>query len=334
MAYLLVTVFLLSLFLTWYLRHYALARNILDIPNSRSSHLVPMPRGGGLAFIITFLVAIPFIAYFGFVVIPVSGALVGAGLFVAALGFFDDHGHIAAHLRLLGHFSASIFVLYWLGGMPSISLGGWILTSGVWLNILMVIYLVWLLNLYNFMDGIDGIAGVEALSVCLGGAFIYWLHGDYALIGLPMVLAAAVAGFLWWNFPSARIFMGDAGSGFLGLILGILSIQAAAVNPQFFWSWLILLGVFIVDTTVTLLCRLHRGCKLYEAHRNHAYQHAVCYFGGHFGVTFRVLMINIFWLLPMAILVATGFLSGSTGLFIAYVPLIILAVKFKAGREP
>ncbi len=334
MIYLLVAVaFLCSLVLTWYLRRYALARNILDIPNSRSSHLVPTPRGGGLAFIAVFLVAIPFIAYCGFVILPVSGALIGAGLFVAALGFLDDHGHIAPHLRLLGHFGASAFALYWLGGMSPILLGGWIFPAGFLLNILMVIYLVWLLNLYNFMDGIDGIAGVEALSVCLGGAFIYWLHGDYALIGLPVMLAAAVAGFLWWNFPSARIFMGDAGSGFLGLTIGILSIQAAAINPQFFWSWLILLGVFIVDTTVTLLCRFYRGCKLYEAHRSHAYQHAVSYFGSHFAVTFRVLMINILWLLPIAILVAMDFLIGPAGLLIAYFPLVIVVVKFKAGRE-
>lgn len=333
MIYLLVTTFLLSLILTWYLRRYALAKKILDIPNPRSSHLAPTPRGGGLAFIITFLVAIPCIAYFGFEVLPVSGALVGAGLLVAVLGIFDDHGHIAAHLRLVGHFIASIFVLYWLGGMSSISLGGWVLSSGVWLNILAVIYLVWLLNLYNFMDGIDGLAGVEALSVSLGSAFIYWMHGDYSLIGLPVVLAAAVAGFLWWNFPSAKIFMGDAGSGFLGLIFGILSIQAASINAQFFWSWLILLGVFIVDTTVTLLCRSYRGCKLFEAHRSHAYQHAVNYFGSHFGVTLRVLMINIVWLLPIAILVAMDFLSGFYGLLIAYLPLVILAVKFKAGRE-
>jgi len=333
MVYLLVTTFLVSFILTCFLRRYALTRNIVDIPNIRSSHLIPTPRGGGLAFIIAFLIGIPFLAYLGFVVSPVNGALVSAGLFVAGLGFFDDHGHIAAHLRLLGHFGASIFVLYWLGGMPSISLGGWVVSSGFWLNTLMVIYLVWLLNLYNFMDGIDGIAGVEALSVCLGGAGIYWLHADYALIGLPLALAAAVGGFLWWNFPSARIFMGDVGSGFLGLILGILSIQAAAVNPQFFWSWLILLGVFIVDTTVTLLWRLYRGCKLFEAHRSHAYQHAVHYFGSHFGVTLRVLMINILWLLPVAILVAMNYLSGLCGLVTAYLPLVILAVRFKAGRE-
>jgi len=333
MAYLMAMVFLLSLVLTWCLRRYALIRKIVDIPNARSSHQIPTPRGGGLAFIITFLVALPVIAYSGFVVSPVGGALVGAGLLVAALGFFDDHGHVAAHMRLLGHFSASIFALYWLNGMPSISFGEWTISSGLLLNCLAVMYLVWLLNLYNFMDGIDGLAGVEALSVCLGGAFIYWLHGDYALIGLPMVLAAAVAGFLWWNFPSARIFMGDVGSGFLGLILGILSIQAATVNARYFWSWLILLGIFIVDATVTLLFRLVRGCKLYEAHCSHAYQHAVRYFNGHVGVTLSVLIVNLFWLLPMAVFVAKASLSSPAGLLIAYLPLVILAIGFKAGRD-
>lgn len=333
MAYLLMTVFLFSLGLTWYLRRYALAKNIMDIPNVRSSHQVPTPRGGGVAFIITFLIAMPFLTYFDFVVSPIGGAVMIAGLFVAMLGFLDDHGHVAAHLRLLGHFGASIFVLYWLDGMPSVTLNGGILSSGYILNILAVFYLVWLLNLYNFMDGIDGIAGIEAISVCLSGAFLYWLHGDDALMGLPVVLAAAVAGFLWWNFPAARIFMGDAGSGFLGLILGILSFQATLVNPLFFWSWLILLGTFIVDATITLLYRLLRGCKLYEAHRSHAYQHAVRYFHGHFGVTCSVLVVNVFWLLPIAVLVGKGSVSCSMGVFIAYLPLVILAIKLKAGRD-
>lgn len=333
MAYLMATVFFLSLVFTWYLRRYALAKNILDIPNSRSSHQAPTPRGGGVAFITVFLLALPFIAYFGFAVMPVSGALVGSGLFIAALGFFDDKGHVAAHLRLLGHFSASIFVVYWLGGMPTVFFAGCTLSAGFFLNLTAVLYLVWLLNLYNFMDGIDGIAGIEAISVCFGGAFLYWLNGDYALMGVPLVLAAAVAGFLWWNFPLARIFMGDAGSGFLGLILGVFSIQAAIVNPRFFWSWLILLGVFIVDATITLLCRLCRGCKLYEAHRSHAYQHAVPYCGSHVGVTFSVFLVNVVWLFPMAVLVAKGYLSGSIGLLVAYLPLIILAIGFKAGHD-
>ena len=332
MIYLLATIFVLSLALTWCLRRYALAKNIIDIPNFRSSHATPTPRGGGVAFIITFLMTIPLICYLGFTVLSVGVALIGSGILVATLGFFDDHGHIPARLRLLGHFSASIFAVFCLGGMPSVPLLGWMLSAGPVLNIVAVLYLVWMLNLYNFMDGIDGLAAIEALSVCLGGAFIYWLHADYALMSLPLVLAAAVAGFLCWNFPPARIFMGDAGSGFLGLIIGILSIQAAGVEAQFFWCWFILLGVFIVDATVTLVCRLFRGCKVYEAHRSHAYQHAVRRYGSHLRVTLAILILNVFWLLPLAILVARSSVNGFAGLLIAYLPLIILAIGFKAGR--
>ena len=332
MVYILIAVFFLSFSLTAYLRRYALVKNIMDIPNHRSSHEVPTPRGGGVAFIITFLMAIPFVGDYDAFISPVCIALAGAGLCVAVLGFFDDRRHIAARWRLFGHFGAGIFALYCLGGLPAISFGGVVFSAGFLLNILALLYLVWLLNLYNFMDGIDGIAGVEAISVCLGGALLYWLTGDVPLMGLPLALAAAVAGFLCWNCPSARIFMGDAGSGFLGLILGILSIQAAMAHSQLFWCWLILLGVFIVDSTLTLLCRMRRGCKVYEAHRSHAYQQAVCYFKGHFGVTFSVLLINVVWLLPLAILVAMGAVSGLTGLIIAYLPLIILAFKLKAGR--
>ncbi len=329
----LIAVFFLSLLLTGYIRRYALAKNIMDIPNHRSSHEVPTPRGGGVAFIVVFLMVLPFLGHQNDLSWPVCIALVGAGLGVAALGFFDDRGHIAAHWRLMGHFGASIFALFFLGGLPSIFFGGWVFSSGLLLNVIAVIYLVWLLNLYNFMDGIDGIAGVEAVSVCLGGAFLYWLNGDAAFMALPLALAAAVAGFLWWNFPSARIFMGDAGSGFLGLVLGILSIQAATIHSEFFWCWLILLGVFIVDSTYTLLCRLLQGCKVYEAHRSHAYQRAVCYFNGHFGVTLSVLIINVVWLFPLAVLVAMGVVSGFLGLMIAYLPLIVLVFWLKEAFD-
>ena len=333
MVYLLVAVFMLSLGLTWCLRRYALARNIIDIPNHRSSHVIPTPRGGGVGFILTLILAIPCLDFLGFVVLPTGTALIGAGLFVAALGFFDDQGHLSARVRLIGHFGASIFALYCLGGMPSITFFGWAVPVGLFLNVLAVIYLVWLLNLYNFMDGIDGLAAIEAISVCLSAACLFWLNGEYTMIGLPLVLAAAVAGFLWWNFPPARIFMGDAGSGFLGLILGIMSINAAYVKPVFFSCWLILLGVFIVDATITLLVRLFAGVRVYEAHCDHAYQHAVRRFGNHLSISLGVLFINFFWLLPLAILVMLERLGGSIGLLIAYIPLISLTILFKAGKN-
>ena len=321
-----------SLFLTYGLRRYALARSIIDIPNARSSHTIPTPRGGGVAIVLSLLLAFPALTYAGFLSWSTTWGILGAGVVVALVGFLDDHGHIAARWRLLGHFLASIWALYWLGGLPTIVLFGFNLELG-WLgHVLAAFYLVWMLNLYNFMDGIDGLASIEAICVCLGASLLYWLGGFDGFIIVPLVLAAAVAGFLFWNFPSARIFMGDAGSGFLGIILGLLSLQAAWIAPQLLWVWLILLGVFIVDATVTLLRRLLRGDKVYEAHRSHAYQFASRQYGRHLPVTLAVAAINLLWLLPVATCVVLLGLDGALGLVLAYVPLLFLAVKFNAGN--
>lgn len=321
-----------ALGLTGVLRRYALARSLIDIPNARSSHRVPTPRGGGVAIVVSFLLALPVFELIGVLDRAAVWALLGAGTWVAAVGFLDDHGHVAARWRLLAHFAAAAWALAWLGGAPPLALFGAALDLG-WAGIaLVLLYLVWLLNLYNFMDGIDGIAGVEAICVCAGGALIYALLGKPDLAMLPMILAAAVAGFLYWNFPPARIFMGDAGSGFLGIVLGIMSIQAGWEEPRLFWSWVILLGVFVVDATFTLVRRLLRGDKVYEAHRSHAYQYASRRFGRHLPVTLAVGAINVFWLLPIALLVGTDRLDGLLGVVIAYVPLILLALKFRAGE--
>lgn len=327
----------LSLVLTDGLRRYALARSLMDIPNARSSHSVPTPRGGGLAIVASFLLALPWLAVAGLASWHLVWALLGAGTGVALLGFLDDHGHVAARWRLLGHFAAAGWALFWLGGLPPVMVLGHTLDLGWAGHGLAVVYLVWLLNLYNFMDGIDGIAGVEAICVCLGAAVLYaspgMAGGGQAVdLWLPLLLACAVAGFLVWNFPPARIFMGDAGSGFLGITLGILSLQAAWVAPQLLWSWVILLGVFVVDATFTLLRRLLRGDKVYQAHRSHAYQHAARRFGRHLPVTLTVAAINLGWLLPIALGVASGRVEGGVGLLVAYAPLLALAVTLRAGQ--
>lgn len=323
-------VVLFSLLLTGGLRRYALAKNIIDLPNARSSHKIPTPRGGGVAIVIAFVCSLIVLA-FNEAEYSVLVALAGAGSLVALIGFMDDHGHIAARWRLLGHFIAAVWALGWLGGFPSPTVFGlslelrWLGTAGA------IFYLVWMLNLYNFMDGIDGIASIEAIFVCVGAALLSLVAGFEGLIVLPLLLAAAVAGFLYWNFPPARIFMGDAGSGFLGIVLGILSIHAAWSSPQLFWCWLILLGVFIVDATFTLFVRLIRGDKVYEAHRSHAYQYASREFSGHLPVTMAVALINVAWLLPIAMCVIVFKLNGAVALIIAYLPLVLLAVRYRAG---
>ena len=149
-------------------------------------------------------------------------------------------------------------------------------------------------------------------------------------IVLTLVLAAAASGFLIWNWPPAKVFMGDVGSGFLGLMLAGLSLQAGRADARLFWSWVILLGVFVVDATLTLLRRLIRGDKVFEAHRLHAYQHAALRWG-HRSVTLSIAAMNLLWLMPIGLLVARGSLDGVVGVLIAYAPLVALAARLRAG---
>lgn len=327
---LLTAVAVLSFVLTGLMRRYALTRKLLDRPNERSSHSAATPRGGGVAIAATFVLGLPLMGTG--VSMAATMALAVGGTGVAVVGFVDDHGHIAARWRLLAHFCCAAWVLYWIG-IPRLEWMGITVAPGLVGAVLAAFYLVWMLNLYNFMDGIDGIAGAEALTVGAGGTAAYWLAGLPMIgdAGLPALLAAAALGFLLWNFPRARIFMGDAGSGFIGLMLGAFSLQAAVARPVLLWCWLVLLGVFIVDATMTLIRRLLRGERIYEAHRSHAYQHASREFGAHRPVTRAVVALNIFWLLPWAMAIASGRIDGVVGLVVAYIPLLVLAFRFRAG---
>lgn len=329
---LLLAVFLASWMMTAGVRRYALARSIMDIPNARSSHQIPTPRGGGVAIVVGFLVFMPIAGVFGGLDGRGLLALLPAGALVAVIGFLDDHRHVPARWRLLGHFVGAGWLLFWLGGMPMLPVPWGALDLGLLGDVLALVFLVWLLNLYNFMDGIDGIAGLEAVSVCAAAALCCWLSGGGQLVWAPLILAMAAAGFLVWNFPPARIFMGDAGSGFLGLILGGLALQAGSAVPQLIWSWLILLGVFVVDASFTLIHRLLRGERVYEAHRSHAYQRAARRYGSHLRVSLAVTAINLLWLMPLALLVALGKVSGLLALIVAYAPLVLVVAHLGAGR--
>lgn len=328
-GWILIAVVALSFVLTGLMRRYALYRQLLDHPNERSSHSAPTPRGGGVAIVMAFIAGL---VLGESVSAAATIALIGGGMGVALVGFIDDHGHIAARWRLLAHFCCAAWILYWIG-VPRFEWMGVAADIGPAAAVLAALYLVWMLNLYNFMDGIDGIAGIEALTVGVGGTAVYWLAGGSmgSDVDLPALVAAASLGFLLWNFPPARIFMGDAGSGFLGLMLGAVSLQAAIARPGLFWCWLVLLGVFIVDATLTLIRRLLRGERVYEAHRSHAYQHASREFGAHRPVTLAVAALNLFWLLPWAMAIASGRVDGVVGLVVAYIPLLVLALRFKAG---
>jgi Fuc2NAc and GlcNAc transferase len=220
-------------------------------------------------------------------------------------------------------------------GFPSqISLFDQTISTGLIGSILSVLYLVWLLNLFNFMDGTDGIAASEAIFVVLAGAFLnYHVLSDANHSAAAVVLAASTFGFILYNWSPAKIFMGDVGSGFLGIVIGGLSLIAANQDSELLWVWIILLAVFVSDSTVTLIRRLLRKQKPHVAHRSHAYQHLAIRLNSHAKVALLVLAVNIAWLLPIAFLVADKQLAGTSGVIIAYVPLLVAALAFGAGTD-
>jgi Fuc2NAc and GlcNAc transferase len=274
-------------------KNHALKKGILDIPNIRSSHKVATPRGGGLGFVIPFLFSIIILGFLDILSESISLALVGGGIIVAVLGWLDDKNGLTARVRAFFQFLAAIWAVFWLGGFPGLDLG-FVNVHLLWFgSLLVVIGMVWMINLYNFMDGIDGIAGIEAISIAgAAGVLLFW-NSNTGLVFVCGLLACSVAGFLIWNWPPAKIFMGDVGSGFLGFIFAVLAIASENSGALPLLVWLILLGVFIVDATATLIRRVLKGERWYEAHRTHVYQLAVQAGYSHKQVTLTVLGVNI-----------------------------------------
>ena len=319
--------------LTLIVRRSALHKQLLDIPNDRSLHSVPTPRGGGAAIVLAFAASIIALYATNYVETKNAMILIGCGALVAITGFLDDRQLLSyARSRLAIHFVAAAIAVSALGGLPTLPVFGTDVSLGLFGGILAAVYLVWLLNLFNFMDGIDGISGAEVVSVCGAAAFlIHRTTHDYNIASLPLALATATLGFLVFNWPPAKIFMGDVGSGFVGFIIGIFSLITADSVGSLGWVWVILLGVFIVDATVTLIGRLFRKQKPHVAHRSHAFQHLALRFGSHKRVTIGVVAINVLWLLPIAFAVTEGRIDGFAGVLIAYTPLTIAALILGAG---
>src|ERR1700761_3025932 len=202
-------VLLLSASLTAIMRGYLVRRNLLDTPNARSSHSVPTPRGGGVGIVVAFLIAIQVLALRGSVSQNLSSAIIGGGLAVALVGLLDDYFKISVPLRLLTHFVAATWAL-WRLNWPGALSAGWVSSENGWVvQLLAISGLIWMTNLYNFMDGIDGLAGMEAVFAGGSGSLLTMSTRIGGLSEGSMALAAASAGFLVWNWPPAKIFMGD-----------------------------------------------------------------------------------------------------------------------------
>jgi len=252
---------------------YAHRRGMLDQPGQRRSHRLPTPRGGGIGIVVAMVACLPGVlwslpaAWPGGVVTGLCVAL----LLVALAGWWDDHRSLPALPRLIaqllgvGLFSSTLLATglswWWL---PVLLFGG-----------------VWSINLHNFMDGIDGLLAQQAIFVGAGLALLAWAAAQPALATAAAAFATAALGFWWFNRPPARIFMGDVGSGSVGLLVFAFSAMLWHVEPALLWPALILSSAFVVDASLTLLIRMWRGRRWYTAHREHLYQWLVRRGGTH-----------------------------------------------------
>jgi Fuc2NAc and GlcNAc transferase len=310
---------LVSWLLTGLVRRYALRSRLLDIPNERSLHRAPTPRGGGLAIAVVTLAGLALAALFSNIPPRVAWAMGGGGALVVAVGWLDDRRGVSARARAAVHAAAACWAAYWIWGE---------LTAGA---VAGVVCIIWAINLYNFMDGIDGLAGVEAASVgSIAGALLL-MGGRQDLALVAVIVAAAAAGFLGWNWPPARIFMGDVGSGFLGFTFGALALFAGRSGALPLALALMLAGVFAVDATVTLLRRMARGEHWYQAHRSHAYQRLVQAGATHAEVTTGVLIVNLM-LGALAWLAQSGRLPVVAAVLAGIVVLAVLYLAIERRR--
>jgi len=248
--------------------------SVLDLPNERSLHQRPTPRTGGLAILAA--VAGGWLALFALV----GGSaevcwIAGGALSIAVISFADDRGGVSARCRLLVHLLGAASLL--AGGLAIQRVpvpGGGELgeVAGV---VLTVGFVVWMTNLYNFMDGMDGFAGGMSVSGFGSLGVALWLHGDRPMGAASILVAAGALGFLRYNFPPARIFLGDIGAAPLGYLAAALALHGDRSGALPLWAACVVFSPFVVDATVTLVRRAVRGERVWQAHRTHYYQRLV-----------------------------------------------------------
>lgn len=280
---------------------YARRRGLLDQPGKRRSHTQPTPRGGGIGIVAAIVLAgvSAWCLLDGALPWMQPGALAAAVLAVALIGWRDDHAPLPVLPRLLVHAGAALLV----AAVALAPLAGrdpklW------WILVPLAPVLIGFINAHNFMDGIDGILAQQGLFVMLGyGVLSAWL-GDIGLGSLAFATATGCLGFLCFNWPPAKIFMGDVGSGALGLAIGAVAAFLVQRHPSMFWACVILPSAFLVDSGSTLAQRILAGQRWYTPHRQHLYQWLVRVHWSHARTDVAYMIWNLAVVAPLAWLAA------------------------------
>jgi Fuc2NAc and GlcNAc transferase len=305
-----------SIGLTYLVRLIALKKNIIDNPNERSSHTIPTPRGGGLAIVLVWFVGLTYLFLKGQLDQSLFFALL-SGLVLALVSLLDDILGLKPTVRLVAQAVSAFGALWILGGInlfPSINSQSlfWLMNFGAFIGV------IWFINLFNFLDGIDAYASQEAILVASG---LLVLTGN-PLLGL---LIAAVGGFLVWNWPKAKIFMGDVGSTQLGFILVVFGIYYHNTQEINIANWLILTSLFWFDATFTLFRRWRNKEQLSKAHRKHAYQRLTRAGWSHLKVDVYAISLNA--ILFSVVLLNHFYFNQNTLALIISVSLLLIVNK-------
>jgi UDP-N-acetylmuramyl pentapeptide phosphotransferase/UDP-N-acetylglucosamine-1-phosphate transferase len=255
------------------------------MPNERSLHNIPTPRLGGLAIVLTWYPGISSLFYYNVIESQLYYALM-CGALISLISLIDDLIGVFPAIRLFIHFSASILAFYFLNGLRHFVFPGIDINYPFIIYPLVILGMVWFINLFNFMDGIDGLASNEAITIAL---VLFFFSGNV----INLLLIACISGFLFWNWPKAKIFMGDIGSTQLGFILIVLGLYFHNNFKLSILNWIMLAGPFWFDATFTLFRRWRNAEKLSHAHKKHAYQRIVQAGYSHQKVNMLLFFINV-----------------------------------------
>jgi len=313
--------------LTKYVRQKLLARAVMDIPNERSMHTVPVPRGGGLAVMIVIVLGLIVSLFVPATNVPATLLVLSGIALLMLVSWLDDRKGMGVRIRLGAHVLAAVLGSLALGD-NAMALGGLL---PFWLDrTLVILGWAWFMNLYNFMDGIDGITCVESLS-CAGGVLllVYMIREPHAVSDLvPALIMGSCLGFLMLNWHPAKIFLGDVGSVPLGFLIGFLLLQLACAGHPV--AALLIPLYYLADSGITILKRLARGEKIWKAHREHFYQRATVGQKTPVPVVLWIVLTNIGLIVSAALAVNAPWLG--LGLGVGMVILLLAKMSHSARK--
>jgi Fuc2NAc and GlcNAc transferase len=321
-----VLIFIITYISLIYFIKYAKKRGIVSEPNKRTLHQGLIPRGGGIVFSIIYIIALVFVKNILGLDNDIFYSLIIGGSLISIYGFIDDIVNIKRYKKFifLSFFSLMPFIFFGLGPLSNIENIPAIISYPVtWFLIL------WFLNAYNFIDGIDGLAiSVSTFIFILLFVILTSVSSGLSVGLLSVLLASCCSAFLIFNWPPAKIFMGDSGSLFLGYSILVFLFKTNHIQVMSIWTWLIMLAFVVGDTTTTSFLRLFLVRRWYGSHRSNAYQNLARILDSHFKVLLGIMIYHIAWLLPLTIM-SIKYPSYEMILFFpAYIPVIIFSLIY------